>query len=658
MALRTTGAALPVWFVVLVAVLLAAASATYSRFAEGAENEAVFADNTFGSANRSTANSPAKASSDAFTSFAADQTFLPVDEAFQLELVDLMSAADPAVITARWRMAPGYYLYRHQFSFQASAAGLVAAPRILAGLQKTDEFFGDVEVYYDQVEVALPLAATDEPSWPQGATLTVGYQGCADAGLCYPPEKKTFKLVSGVWQPAGFGGAVSAAGAQTTSVSLVSEDRALANILSDANFAYALLLFFIAGIGLAFTPCVFPMLPILSSIIAGEGADISKIRAVTLSGSYVLGMALTYAAVGTLVGLFGAELNLQASLQSPLVVITFALVFVALAGSMFGYYELALPSGLQNWLNARSQAQQGGRYSSVFVMGALSSLVVSPCISAPLAGALIYLSNTGDVVLGGSALFSLGLGMGVPLMLVGGTGGHWLPRAGIWMNAVKAFFGIGLLGVAIWLLERFMPGPFTLSLWALLALGTGVALGLFDSLADVTTQQRRLRKGLASVAFAWGILCLVGAAAGQSNALQPIEFLAQRTSVAGADGTSDAVDWQAVKSVADVESHLGAGGEVVLLDIYADWCISCKTMEAQVFPEPEVAALLQQFTRIRADVTANDEIDQAMLKRYGLFGPPSLVFFAQDGGEITEVRLQGEVDAERLRDHLQQVLAL
>ncbi len=600
--------------------------------------------------------------------------FLRVDEAFRLT-AELNANRS---IVARWQMPPGYYLYQHQFSFQLSAGqsgAMLAEAKIPPGKTKVDEYFGEVEVYYGQVEIEVPLIG--RPA--NGATISVNYQGCADLGLCYPPETRDF-----IFTPAGLVPADQAAQfaadtslargtgldtapnaqAQSSSTTALgttpsgaeTEDRELARVLAEESYAYSWAIFFLLGIGLAFTPCVFPMVPILSSIIVGEGEGLSKSRAFSLSMAYVLGMALTYALVGSLVGLFGAELNLQAKLQSPAVLISFAVVFVGLAGSMFGFYELALPQGLQQWLGERSGAQSGGRHPSVFVMGALSSLVVSPCISAPLAGALIYISNTGDVVLGGSTLFALGMGMGVPLLVVGGSGGHWLPRAGAWMNLVKGAFGVGLLGVAIWLLERLLPGAVVLALWAMLLLGSGVFLGALDFSAKDTSSKFSQMVGL--IMLLWGAFCLVGAASGAIDPLQPLKFTSAHDggSALGA-GESDELQWQPVKSVAQVEGLILASDKPVMLDLYADWCISCKTMERNVFPAPEVASLLHQYTLLRADVTANDDIDRALLKHFGLFGPPSMVFFDGDAREIEEFRVQGEVGVARFSAHLARILA-
>jgi thiol:disulfide interchange protein DsbD len=592
-----------------------------------------------------------------------EEEFLKVDEAFRLT-TSINAKGD---LYANWQMPDGYYLYRHQFEFEARNGEVTLGDAsIPQGKPKVDDWFGEVEVYYHQAEAVVPLTGLGTSN----VEIGVSYQGCADAGLCYPPETKWFVYDgSQVVSTAEFAAAVpeSRTGSQASTVSNdetsqadagsavpSTEEQQLAGVLASENLLIALAVFFIAGVGLAFTPCVFPMVPILSTIIVGEGEGISKGRAFSLSLAYVLGMAITYAIVGTLVGLFGAELNLQAALQSTPVLVFFAIVFVLLSLSMFGFYELQLPQSWQNKLNEVSQKQQGGKHPSVFVMGSLSSLVVSPCVSAPLAGALIYISNSGDAVLGGTALLALGLGMGVPLMVVGGTGGHWLPRAGAWMDGVKAVFGVLLLGVAIWLVERIIPASATMALWAALLLGTAVYLGVLDFSPKQGIAQ--FGKAVGAMGFLWGVLLMIGAASGAEDPLKPLARLT--ASGAGAEASRPAEqEWVAVKSLADVQAKIAASDRPVILDLYADWCISCKVMERSVFPVERVAEKLAQFTLLRADVTENDETDRALLSYYGLFGPPSLVFFAADGSELSEVRIQGEVGADALSTHLGAVLA-
>ncbi|HET6591503.1 MAG TPA: protein-disulfide reductase DsbD [Xanthomonadales bacterium] len=588
--------------------------------------------------------------------------FLPVDEAFVLTAE---VGADGALLV-RWEIADGYYLYRHRFNFATRVDAehpdspiRLGEPEIPPGERKVDEYFGEVEVYYHSAQARVPVSHGAGP-----VEVGIGYQGCADAGLCYPPETKWVALTLG--QP----GSAATGPGQVAAVSPPevprTEEQSLAALLADGSLLTALALFFLGGVALAFTPCVLPMVPILSSIIVGDAATLSRRRALTLSVAYVLGMAVTYAFIGVLVGLFGASLNLQAALQAPGVLLFFAAVFVLLSLSMFGFYELQLPSSWQNRLHLLGDKVGGGKHASVVVMGAISSLVVSPCVSAPLAGALIYISATGDAVLGGAALLALGLGMGTPLILLGASGGHLLPRAGAWMNAVKAVFGVGLLAVAIWLLERVIPARATLALWAALAIGSGVYLGALDFAPRQGWGQ--LWKATGAFAFLYGVMLLVGAATGAEDPLQPLDRLTASPWAGGAVGDAGQLGvsgqelvWQPVGSLADLQTQLreaAAAGQPAMLDLYADWCISCKVMERSVFPRPEVARQLARFRLLRADVTENNAQDKALMAAYGLFGPPSMVFFSEDGQEITEVRVQGEMDAAAFAAHLSAVLAM
>lgn len=636
--------------------------------------------------------------------------FLRVDQAF------IFSAEVDAAgnVVARWAMPDGYYLYRHRFAAEARAdSGLVLAePLIAPGKSKIDEYFGAVEVYYHDATLHVPVLAGEGTQ-----QVGISYQGCADQGLCYPPETqwvtlpvaanpnsadpqsgfyagKGLQRVSARGVPdedgvaeepiadlqgdgsaqgvdangdaqaaAGLGGNARQPENSATATVPATEEQRLAGLLAGGGLLSALLIFFAAGLGLAFTPCVLPMVPILSSIIVGEAEQITRARALTLSLAYVLGMAFTYAALGTVVGLFGASLNLQAALQSPPVLITFAIVFGLLSLSMFGFYELQLPQAWQSGLNNLGNRVGGGKHVSVLVMGALSALVVSPCVSAPLAGALIYLSTTGDALLGGGALLALGLGMGVPLLVIGASGGHLLPKAGAWMDGVKAVFGVLLLAVAVWLLERVVPAGVTLALWAALAIGSGVYLGALD----LSPRQGwgQFRKAGGAFSLAYGVLLLIGAASGAQDPLKPLGPLVAGSGSAHGGLATMASDretgvWLAVDNLADVEGQLAraaARGEPVLLDMYADWCISCKVMERSVFPKQQVATLLGQFRLLRADVTTNSAEHKALLNHFGLFGPPSMVFFAEDGTPMPEVTLQGELGAEAFAGHLAAVLA-
>ena len=570
--------------------------------------------------------------------------FLPVDEAFALST----EVADDGALLAYWDMPDGYYLYRHRFDFTLKdpEAATLGAPELPPGKDKVDEYFGAVEVYYHRAQARVPIRNARGP-----LEVGISYQGCAEAGLCYPPERRWVVVDAAFSAPA----APTAPAAESAPVTgaPATEEQQLATALAERGLLLAMALFFLGGIGLAFTPCVLPMVPILSSIIVGDTETPTRWRAFSLSLAYVLGMAFTYAAVGTLMGLFGASLNLQAALQSPPVLIVFAALFALLSLAMFGFYELRLPQRWQNALDALGGRVGGGKHLGVLVMGALSALVVSPCVSAPLAGALIYISASQDAVLGAAALLALGLGMGVPLLIIGSSGGHLLPRAGAWMNAVKAVFGVGLLAVAIWLLERVVPGPVSLVLWAALLIGSGAYLGGLDAAAKAGWGN--LRKAAGFAAAIYGVLLLIGAASGANDPLRPLQnFTAAPSAEEGGE-----MQWRAVGSLADVRAEIDAGadaGRLTLLDLYADWCISCKIMERSVFPVPVVASRLAEFHLLRADVTANDAKDKELLNAFGLFGPPSLVFFDRDGRELKRLRVQGEIGAKALAEHLEAVL--
>ena len=567
--------------------------------------------------------------------------FLPVDEAFALST----ETANDGALLAYWDMPEGYYLYRHRFDFTLKdpEAAVLEPPELPPGKDKVDEYFGAVEVYYHRAQARVPIRNAQGP-----VEVGITYQGCAEAGLCYPPERR-WVLVDAAFSPLAAPSAESA----PTSSGPATEEQRLATALAERGLLLAMALFFLGGIGLAFTPCVLPMVPILSSIIVGDTETPSRWRAFSLSLAYVLGMAFTYAGVGTLMGLFGASLNLQAALQSPPVLIVFAALFVLLSLAMFGFYELRLPQRWQQALDALGGRVGGGKHLGVLVMGALSALVVSPCVSAPLAGALIYISASQDALLGATALLALGLGMGVPLLIIGSSGGHLLPRAGAWMNAVKAVFGVGLLAVAIWLLERVVPGPVSLALWAALLIGSGAYLGGLD--AATKAGWGNLRKAAGFAAAIYGVLLLIGAASGAQDPLRPLHNFTAAPSAEEGGG----LQWRPVGSLAQVRTEIDAGagsGRLTLLDLYADWCISCKIMERSVFPVPAVASRLAEFHLLRADVTANDAKDKELLNAFGLFGPPSLVFFDRNGAELKTLRVQGEIGADALAKHLERVL--
>jgi thiol:disulfide interchange protein DsbD len=533
--------------------------------------------------------------------------FLPVQEAFKLSLVQ----ADAHSIKLRFVATDGYYLYRHRLQFRAEPADItLGAPNIPPGEAKHDEFFGDVEVYHGVLDIELPRSDA------RAFTLVVGYQGCADKGLCYPPQTERLSI-DGEGAPSTAAG-VAAAGWRWKS----------------------LLLFFLAGLGLTFTPCVLPMLPILSGVVLR--GQVGGLRGLSLSLAYVLPMAASFAVLGALMGLFGAGLNLQARLQSAWVLVPFAGFFVLFALAMFGLFEIKLPQALSNRLDNLANRTQGGSLLGAAVLGVLSSLLVSPCVSAPLAGALLYISASGDALGGALKLFALGLGMGAPLLLIATGGAAWLPKSGAWMNSVKNTIGVLLLGLAIGLLSRVLPGPVTLLLIGLLAAGVALFLGALERVVKNPRQRLAQLLGLALLVYA--LACWYGALSGQGDPLRPLP----PAPGAAAQTASKADAWQTLNRAAALDAALAeakAAGQPVLLDWYADWCISCKVIEHEVLNAPQVQSQLGTFRLLRLDITQSDAEQRALLDRYGLFGPPALMFFAANGSEITADRVVGEINA-------------
>lgn len=584
--------------------------------------------------------------------------FLPVDEAFRPDVILLPENK----LQVEWVIANEYYLYKHRFKFEATQGVELQQAEIPAGLKKNDEFFGEVEVYYRLLSVIIPFQGNQKEF-----ELTVGYQGCADAGLCYPPETKSYRVDTvsldveqllkskAGKQKIRSEGKTSGKRVPEIARNNTTKEGSLAAAIADETLWMVMLLFFMAGIGLAFTPCVLPMVPILSSIIVGQKQIPTRFKAFSLSMTYVLGMAITYAGLGTLVGYFGAEFNIQAKLQSPWILSTFALLFVILSLAMFGFYELQLPERLRDKLAAVSQGQQGGEYVGVAIMGILSSLVVSPCVSAPLAGALIYISATGDAVIGGLALLALGLGMGAPLVVIGSSGGDLLPRAGAWMNSVKAVFGVMLLAVAIWMLERIVPASVTLALWAVLAIVCGVYLGALDSVSDSGWPQ--LWKGMGVISIVYGIILLIGAASGANDPFDPLQNVS-----GGAQAREETrVSFRPVQDLNSLQQILAAENfdsvkRPIMFDFYADWCVSCKIMERDVFNDPEIKTLLANFQLLQIDITANNEDHQTVLSHFNLFGPPAILFFDTEGKELPQFRIQGELNRDEFKLHISKVI--
>ena len=589
---------------------------------------------------------------------AADD-FLDPEVAFRFDAKPL----DAKSVEVSFAIAPGYYLYREQFRFAAEGATL-GQPVIPAGKVKFDETFQkNVETYRDVIRIVVPVQQAS-PRF----TLAVTSQGCADKGLCYPPRESRAEVgLSGFGGDgsvrvvaAGGGGALSsgavlsssaAATAPTpsaTSAPSSSTDSAgIDAALRGGRFWTVVGVFFLAGVLLSLTPCVLPMLPILSSIIVGQGHSVTRSRGLALAASYSLGMALVYTAFGVAAGLAGV--GLAAALQNPWVLGTFALGLVALAVSMFGVYELQLPAALTGRLTEASQQLPAGRMASVFAMGGVSALIVSPCVAAPLAGALVYLSQTRDVLLGGTALFSLAAGMSIPLLLVGASAGTLLPRAGAWMDGVKRLFGLMLLAVALYTVQPVLPSTLALALWGALLIGAAVVALAGGAHAAATAPGTLLRKSGAAVLALLGTLQLVGAASGGTDPLQPLGHLRGGGTVAAAHGPV----FGSVRSVAELDAALRSAGRPVMLDFYADWCVSCKEMERFTFTDAAVQAKLSNALLLKADVTKNDDDDRALLKRFSLFGPPGTIFFDADGRELQGTRVIGFQKAEEFLVTLQ-----
>jgi thiol:disulfide interchange protein DsbD len=567
--------------------------------------------------------------------------FLPADQAFKLAVKTI----DKDTLQASFTIADNYYLYRDKIKFSLKGGTRIDAVILPKGEIKADPSFGNTEVYHRSFQATIKLKR--EGSGEQAVSLAAAYQGCSEKGVCYPPVQKTIALVL----PAAADAPVEAAlkSAVAADVEMVvpakpveaqgNESSRIGALLKGGSFWLIMVSFFGFGLLLALTPCVFPMIPILSGIIVGQGHALTKSRAFVLSLAYVLGMALTYAAVGVAAGMSGTLLS--SALQNPWVLGGFALVFVALAFSMFGFYSLQMPSFIQSRFTEASNRVGSGGMAGIFAMGALSAVIVGPCVAAPLAGALLYISQTGDMVLGGSALFSLALGMGAPLLLVGVSAGALLPRAGGWMEAVKSFFGVLLLGMAIWLVSPVISAAAHMLLWAGLLIVSAMYLRAIDPLPHPASGFAKFWKGVGVVALIVGVALLIGVLSGSRDMLQPLSGLRAEGAEANA-AEMEALRFERVRNVAELESRLKqANGKVVMLDFYADWCISCKEFDRFTFSDAKVRAKLRDVVLLQVDVTANSEDDKALLKKFGLFGPPGIIFFDKSGKELSDARVIG-----------------
>jgi len=570
--------------------------------------------------------------------------FLPVDEAFKPMLIPL----DGNTIEVSIQVAPGYYLYKDKISATTQSERVqLGRMELPAGEMKNDEYFGDMEVYHNDVFGKLPLVRATPAT--MDLDIDLNYQGCADGGICYPPTTRTLSVTLPTATT------VSALAAISDRAPPVSEQAKLAELIGTASMWIVIATFFGAGLLLAFTPCVLPMVPILSGIIAGEGENISTARGFSLAFTYVMGMALVYTAAGVAAAAIG--LQLQAIFNQPLVLTLFSGLFVVLALGMFGLFELQMPSGIQSRLANISGSQKTGTAIGAFVMGALSALIVTACVAPALIAALTVMAQSGDMVRGGTALFAMSLGMGTPLLLVGASAGKLIPKAGPWMEAVKSIFGFMMLGLAIWMMSRALPGSVTLALWGVLIFMGGVYLGGLTTLTPESGGVQKLGKGFGLLAIIYGAVLLLGSLAGGHSMLQPLSGLG----TPGQPGVAEhrGLEFRRIKTVDDLDRALAQAsseGKTAMLDFYADWCVSCLEMENYTFTDATVQAALSGTILLQADVTANDEEDQALLKRFGVFGPPTIVFFGKDGLQRNGYEVVGYMKAKEFAAHVRLAL--
>ncbi|WP_299258682.1 protein-disulfide reductase DsbD [uncultured Kushneria sp.] len=568
--------------------------------------------------------------------------FLPVDQAFTYK-----AWREGNTIKVGFDSAETYYLYRHRLDLQSERADIaLSSPDVPHGEAIHDEFLGDVEVFHHPLIITATLKdpLPDNESVP----IRISFQGCAEAGLCYSPETRHLQAAPGN-APERFIGAQMPNDPPPVNATTSTDQQpdAEVSILPGQSSPVIMMgIFLLAGLGLAFTPCVLPMLPIVTTLVVGQNTN--KRRALMLSANYVAGMSLTYAALGTLMGLFGASLNLQARLQSPWVLIPFAGLFIMFALWLLDVWQLPSGGRLQQRISAWQDRLRRAGLPGAALAGALSTLIVSPCISAPLAGVLVYLSAGADPLAGMLALLALGIGMGIPLMLVATLGAGWLPRSGPWMESIRRLFAVALAGVALWLLDRLVPPTLSLALWGSLAVLTGAGMGGLSRTEP--TLWPRLRQALALMVLLWGGLCLIGAAMGHDDPWMP---LAGKRVVSGSGDTASP-DMTTVTTRQAFDRVISNADRPIMVDVYADWCISCRRFERDVLGDPDIRQQLQEFALVRLDVTDNGSEVRALLKRYHLFGPPALLFFSK-GQEMRAQRTQGEIGRQQMRDLLKQV---
>ena len=568
---------------------------------------------------------------------AGNDEILPPERAFPL-----FAAPGATGVDLTWEIQDGYYLYRDKFSFSVingAAAIDTAALALPQGEVREDEAFGRAEVHFGPLVVHVPMTRTVGGEIP--VRLRVGFQGCKDKSVCYPPQ---FQEVAVRLPPQN---SVSPPGASNAAGPGKSFSFGSLVGLKGAGFLANIIAFFGFGVLLSLTPCIFPMVPILSGIIVGPGERISHERGFVLSLAYVVAMAATYAALGLVAGL--TRFNLQAAAQAPWIIVLFSGVFLLLALSMFGVFRLQMPVIIQGWVSHMTHHQRPGSLRGSAAMGALSALIVGPCVAPPLAAALLYITQTGDALLGGAALFALGLGMGVPLLALGASAGYLLPRAGYWMESVRRACGFVMVGVAVWFLGRILPGPLTLLLWGLLFLVASMFMGALEPL-DTNLSWRRTGKAFGLAFLVYGATLVVGAASGGDDPLRPLAPL-----TGGGEERVEGLPFKRIASLIDLKvelEHAGREGQPVMLDFYADWCITCKELEQKTFPDPRVRARLKNVLLLQADVTGYTSADQQLLEEFGLYGPPAILFFDTEARELQQHRLGEFVNADEFVAHL------
>ncbi|MBL1320259.1 MAG: protein-disulfide reductase DsbD [Methylophaga sp.] len=550
---------------------------------------------------------------------------------------------DPQTITAHWDVAQGNYLYRDKISFEilSPADVKITTVSLPAGENKMDELFGLTEVYAYDVDVVLPL---NRPSQAQQIILKAHYQGCSETfKICYPPVEKEITLSLPTTTAVDL---IQNTSAMSSGFTASEQDRLTQSLQKD-SLAKILLLFFGVGLLLSFTPCVFPMIPILSSIIVGEGERITTHRAFILSLAYVLAMSVTYTVAGVLTGLLGE--NIQAMFQNAWIIGSFSALFVILSLSMFGLFELQLPQAVQHRLHQISHRQKGGKIVGAALMGLLSGLIVGPCLAPPLAAALIFIGQHGDPVLGGLALFALSMGMGIPLLIIGTSAGTLLPKAGAWMNNIKAVFGVLMLALAIWMLERIIPGWVSLLLWGGLLIVSAVYLGALNALSIDSNGWDKFWKGLGLILLIYGGLLMIGGASGSHSVWQPLYGIS--SSNANSTRASHGLTFTKVNNLAELKQQLAQTSQPVMLDLYADWCVECNRMEATTFKDQNVIQALKNTLTLQVDMSANTQQHKDLLKHFGLFGPPTMLFFDKQGQEHPRSRLIGMIKPAQLIQH-------